>query len=356
MEDHDQRFKTLLQEFFREFFLLFFPRWEERFDFTAITWLNQEVFADPPQGERRELDLVAQLATRQAVAAQRSQEAESWVVLVHVEIESADSVASFRPRMYDYYSHLRRKYRAPVLPVGLYLRVGLEGVGIDVYEEHFWELRPLHFQYLYGGLPRLDALPHLNGDNWLGVAFSALMKIPGDRRAWFKAEALRRLVGSPENAMRRFLLCECVQAYLPLEPPELREFEHLLITPPYQEVRHVQTTWYEQGLQEGQREGLQKQATWYEQGLQKGREEGREEVRHAQATWYEQGRQEGLQKGRHEGLQESRKIIQGLLEARFGSLDSASLQRLESWPADRLSELGRAALQAQSLQELGLVD
>jgi hypothetical protein len=52
---------------------------------------------------------------------------------------------------------------------------------LSVYEERFWELRPLHFEYLYVGLPALEALEYLQGDNWLGVA--ALMKIPRDRVA-----------------------------------------------------------------------------------------------------------------------------------------------------------------------------
>jgi hypothetical protein len=27
----------------------------------------------------------------------------------------------------------------PVLPIGLFLRVGLDGIGWDAYEEHFWK-------------------------------------------------------------------------------------------------------------------------------------------------------------------------------------------------------------------------
>jgi hypothetical protein len=55
------------------------------------------------------------------------------------------------------------------------------------------------------------------------VALSALMRIAPERRAWLKAEALRRLVNCGESDQRRFLLCECVQAYLPLEGPQLEE-------------------------------------------------------------------------------------------------------------------------------------
>ena len=126
-EDHDQRFKVLLQEFFAEFFQLFFPDWAVRFDFTRTEWLDKEVFTDPPQGDRRYLDLVARLPTRQAVLLPRGEPAESWIALVHVEIESADTVAPLRRRMFEYYAHLRQSHDLPVLPIGLYLRVGLDG-------------------------------------------------------------------------------------------------------------------------------------------------------------------------------------------------------------------------------------
>ena len=33
--DHDQRLKVLLEEFFEQFFLCFFPAWAMRFEFTA---------------------------------------------------------------------------------------------------------------------------------------------------------------------------------------------------------------------------------------------------------------------------------------------------------------------------------
>jgi hypothetical protein len=154
MEDHDQRFKTLLQEFFAEFLLLFFAAWAERLDCTQVEWLDKEVFPDPPEGHRRALDLVGKLPTREPVAGQQPGEPEHWLALVYIEIESPDSVAPLRSRMHRAYTYFRDKYGLPVLPIALYLRVGLDGIGIEVYEEHFWELRPLHFEYLEVGLPR----------------------------------------------------------------------------------------------------------------------------------------------------------------------------------------------------------
>jgi hypothetical protein len=47
-EDHDQRLKVLLKEFFEQFFLCFFPRWAERFDFGDVIWIDKELFLAPP--------------------------------------------------------------------------------------------------------------------------------------------------------------------------------------------------------------------------------------------------------------------------------------------------------------------
>ncbi len=203
MADHDQRFKLLLEEFFPEFFLLFFPSWAARFDFTKIEWLKQEAFTDPTQGTRLLLDVVAKLATKQPVPGQRPGEPDSWVAVIHVEVEGADSVAALRPRMHDYHSELRQRNALPVLPLALYLHVGLDGIGIDVYEEYVFDLRILHFQYLYVGLPALDGEQYLTGENILGAALAALMRLPEARRTELCEQALRRVAGSEENDYRR---------------------------------------------------------------------------------------------------------------------------------------------------------
>ena len=53
----------------------------------------------------------------------------------------------FRPRMLGYYVQLRRDIGLPLWPIALFLRVGLEGIGWDAYEEHFWEPRIVRFEY-----------------------------------------------------------------------------------------------------------------------------------------------------------------------------------------------------------------
>ena len=96
MTDHDQRFKSLLKAFFAEFFQAFFAAWADRFDFSRVDWLEQEVFTDPPRGQRRSLDLVARVPLRPGVpppATATGEPADCWPTLIHIEIESRDSVA-----------------------------------------------------------------------------------------------------------------------------------------------------------------------------------------------------------------------------------------------------------------------
>lgn len=127
------------------------------------------------------------------------------------------------------------------------------------------------------------------------------MVCPKDRVAWLGAEALRRIQEAPLTAQKRFLLAECVQAYLPLDEAQQREFEQLLAQEPYQGVRAMNMTVYEKGLEEGQRRTLRLQ-----------------------------------------------------VEERFGPLSDAAQERLQQLPAERLTPLLKIVIRATSLSELGL--
>lgn len=272
--NHDQRLKVLLKEFFQQFLLCFFPAWEARFDFSQVDWLDKEVFLDPPRGESRELDLVARLRPRAGAPP---------------------------PRMFEYYVQLRRDLGVPVLPIGLFLRVGLEGIGWDAYEEHFWEHRLLRFEYAYVGLPALDGERYALGENLLGVALSALMRVPQQRKAELYAEALKRLALSRENDFRRFLLTECLEAYSALDADQQQRVRSLLATEPYLGVRPAMITTYERGAQEGERRLAMRQ-----------------------------------------------------LQAKFGPLSAEVQARLEAMPQEQFDAMMLEYYKAASLKELGL--
>lgn len=317
MTDHDQRFKTLLQCFLPQFFELFFPEWAARFDFNTVELLDTEVFPDPPEGSRRSLDLVARLHATQPITDEEGHLAEEWLSLIHIEVESADSVKPLRRRMHWYYANLRQKHELPVLPIALYLNVGLEGVGLDEYREDYSSLPVLHFRYLYVGLPRLDAVEYVERGVPLGAALASLMKFPRDRRSWLTDEAKQRIAAAGLNEYLTFLLAECLEAYLDLTPDEVVEVEGLLQQHKYQEARQMGVTTFERGVLKGE----------------------------------EKGRQEGRQEGFELGL---RRAIAMQLERRFAPVPEGAMARLDQMREQELEELLARVMDAASLDDLGL--
>jgi hypothetical protein len=189
------------------------------------------------------------------------------------------------------------------LPIGLFLRVGLDGIGWDAYEEHFREHRLLRFEYAYVGLPALDAERYASGEHLLGVALSTLMRVPAERRAELHLEALKRIARSGENDWRRFLLAECVEAYGSLDEDQRQRLQALLTTEQYQEVRPLMITTYERGKIEERRESA---------------------------------------------------LLQ--LQVKFGTLSAEVLQRVEALSPEQLRQLQLDLIKAQSLKELQLED
>ena len=198
---------------------------------------------------------------------------------------------------------LRRDTGLPVLPIGLFLRVGLDGVGWDAYEEYFWEQRLLRFEYAYVGLPALDAQQYATGEHLLGAALSSLMRVPAARRAELYAEALRRIARSGENDYRRYLLAECLEAYAELDEVQKGRLQALLTTEPYQEVQPLMITTYERGM-----------------------------------------------------IAERREMVRAQLQAKFGALSPNAQQRIEALSPEELRQLALDLLRAESLQELHLED
>jgi hypothetical protein len=255
--DHDQRFEAMIRVFFEDFLRLFFRTWAERFDFSTLEWLDKEVYPNPPEGSRHVLDLVARIRCKQPIEPSPVAAADEMIAAVLVEIESRDSATRLKPRLPEYYLHLRSTYDIPVLPIVLYLKVGLDGIGVDVHEERFGELTPLRFEYLYVGLPALNAIEYLETGSDLAAALTALMKVARDRIAYLAAEAMKRIAGSSSRTdQERFLLAECFQAYAPeMDEPTRAEYEKLLQGSDRDKVIAMNKTSYDEGIEKG-REAL----------------------------------------------------------------------------------------------------
>jgi hypothetical protein len=140
-----------------------------------------------------------------------------------------------------------------------------------------------------------------------GVALSALMRVPADRRAELYAEGLKRIAGSGENDFRRFLLAECLEAYVELDEAQKERLQALLHLEASHEVEPLMKTTYERGIERGIEQGERRSAL----------------------------RQ---------------------MEAKFGPLTSEVKQQVEALSPEALARLQLDLLTAQSLEELRLSD
>ena len=316
--DHDQFFKHLMKLFLRQFFELFYPEWIGKLDFEKAEWLEQEVFPDPPKGEKRVVDILVKVPW---IVTDDTQEApKDWLVLVHIEVESRDSVADYPKRMYEYYTDLSRKHDLEVLPIAIFLSVGLDGLDSGVYRRGVPGRKTLTFEYDYVGLPALEGVKYLQGDNMLGVAWSCVMRMAKGQRGEAAAEAIRIIEASPLTPQQKVALMEFVDSYSPMEVQEKRDFNELFLNPKMENTMQFRKSW-----------------------MQEARDEGRNEGR-------TEGRTEGLELGK-------RQLLERQLEARFSRpLDESVKRRLEAMSANRLETLAVQLFSANSLKELGLED
>lgn len=311
--DHDQRFKALIREFFPDLIRLFFAEWAARFDLSAVEWLDKELTPDPPEGERHVLDLVAKVKAVQSPDGTPTPPADGWAVLVHIEIESPDRTTLLKPRLPRYYFHLRDRHGLKVLPLVLYLKVGLDGIGVDEVEDRLFDFVPSTFRYLYVGLPGLSAEDYVTGDNWLGVALSALMRMPPERVMELGTEALRRISEAPVTEQQRFLLGECVEAYIDLPDAELTRFRGIIASNASGRVAAVNKTTYDRGI--------------------------------------EAGMEMGVELGRRLAVLE---LLEAQLQSKFGPLTADTTTALRAMSDDQLKQLAVTLPAAASLAELGL--
>ena len=156
-----------------------------------------------------------------------------------------------------------------------------------------------------------DGEPYATGENLVGVALSALMRLPADRRAELYAEGLKRIAGSGENDYRRFLLAECLEAYAELDESQKERLQALLHAEAYREVEPLMKTTYERGI---------------EHGIERGIEQG------------------------------ERRSALPQMEAKFGPLTANVKQQVEALSSNALAQLQLDLLKVHALEELHLDD
>ena len=342
MTSHDQLWKDLFRTFFPDLLFLLDPDLAERLlgglSAGGITFLDKELFHDLPEGERREVDLLAEIALP---AGERK-------IRVHVEIEKRWRSEIGR-RVARYSQHLYLRQTGPVISVVVFLHGGPSGPRWTDHTERVFEREIYRFNYLSYGLSKLSAQSLLDRKEPLAWALAALAWPGKLGKARLKLELQRKIATAPGSEVERFLLANAVETYLQLAGRDAEEYAALRVAQENPEVEAMELTWAE-------RMAADYQAKFREEGVLSGLQEGLEK---GLEKGLEQGLEQGLERGREQALalatERLRSTLLRQLGQRFGKIAPGVRSRVEA--IDSLDELGGLIdriLEVKSLDELGL--
>jgi len=301
---HDQVFKDLLGTFLPDLLTLVAPEPAGRLDLSRWKFLDKEVFTDWPKGQRRELDLLAEVPLASLM---------DRTALVHVEIE-ARSQPQMGTRFAGYYMQIQLRHGRPVVPILLCLQRGRPGVQFNSVADAALGPEIGRFNYYSLALSRNLAEEYLAKEQPLAWALAALMRRGSMSRAEHKLGCLRRIAAASLSERQRMPLVNCVETYLELEGRDAEELEALQAAEPNEEVQAMRMTWAEKLEAKGEAKGL------------------------------EVGKQEGF-----------RQALLRMLGARFGPLSDDVKRRVEAiGSTERLNQIAEQVLVAHSLEEMGL--
>ncbi len=248
MIDHDRLFKELISTFFVEFLDLFLPQVASQIDRDSIQFLLQDVFTDVTSGEKKEIDLLAQV---------RYQQQETYF-LIHVENQSYTESA-FAKRMFKYFARLHEKYDLPIYPVVIFSFDEPKRAQAQNYRVTFPDLKVLEFQFAAIQLNRLSWRDLLTQHNPVAAALMAKMNIAVSERPQVKAECLRLLTTLRLDPARMQLISGFVDTYLRLDDTEKQVFQAVISTmglDEREEVMQIVTSWQQEGVEIERRETI----------------------------------------------------------------------------------------------------
>lgn len=240
--DHDRLFKELLQTFFEEFMVLFFPHVSEFLDFQHIKFLSQEVFTDVTEGEKRRIDLLVETKLIN----------EPGLIIIHTETQSTYQ-AHFPQRMFIYYSRLYEKYQQRILPIAVFSYNKKKEE-----KNHFDISFPFHhvlsFEFLKVQLKRMNWKDYIHQENPIAAALLCKMNFKKEEKVAVKREFLRMIVRMELDPARNHLLAGFFDQYHILNESEEEELEKEIKSLNRDEaikVMELKTAWEERGIEKG---------------------------------------------------------------------------------------------------------
>jgi predicted transposase/invertase (TIGR01784 family) len=250
MTDHDRLFKELLSTFFLEFLELFLPQVAIAIEPDSVKFLPQEYFADLTAGEKKIIDLLAQVRLA----------GQEVGFLIHLEAQSS-SQSDLARRMFFYFSRLHQKYLQRIYPIVLFSFDEPYREEPNRYSVEFEDLKVMEFNFFTIQLNRLNWRDFLNQRNPVAAALMSKMKIDAADRPRVKVECLRLLATLRLDPARSQLISGFVDTYLRLNVEEEQVFQvevGTLEETEREEIMQIVTSWMEQGIAEGEQRGRAK--------------------------------------------------------------------------------------------------
>ncbi|AXM88174.1 transposase [Anoxybacillus ayderensis G10] len=208
--DHDRLFKELIQTFFEEFIVLFFPAMHEHIDFHHLSFLSEELFTDVTAGEKYRVDLLVETKLK----------GEDGLVIVHIENQSYVQ-PSFPERMFIYFSRLFEKYRKPIVPIAVFSYDTIRDER-SAFTLQFPFGHVLDFRFFTVELRKQNWRNYIRNDNPIAAALLSKMGYTESERVELKKQFLRMLVRLELDEAKQRLLFGFFETYVKLSDEEER--------------------------------------------------------------------------------------------------------------------------------------
>ncbi|AOL34880.1 MULTISPECIES: Rpn family recombination-promoting nuclease/putative transposase [Geobacillus thermoleovorans group] len=264
--DHDRLFKELIQTFFEEFLLLFFPDMHEHIDFSHLSFLSEELFTDVTAGEKYRVDLLVETKLK----------GENGLIIVHVENQSYVQ-PSFPERMFIYFSRLFEKYRTRIVPIAVFSHDALrEEPSVFSIEFPFGDV--LQFRFFPVELRKKHWRDYIRHDNPIVAALLGKMGYTENEKVELKKEFLRMLVRLELDEARQRLLLGFFETYVKLSEEEEQQLQRevkAMETKEREKVLELIISYEQKGRKEGLEEGIKR---GIQQGIKQGMKQGMKQL------------------------------------------------------------------------------
>jgi predicted transposase/invertase (TIGR01784 family) len=211
---HDQNFKELISTFFLEFLELFVPELAALVEPDSLRFLQQEYFTDLLAGEKKIIDLLAEVKLR----------GQDATIVIHFEAQSS-SESDFNRRLFYYFSVLHQRQGKDIYPIVVFSFDKPFRAESDQYQVEVAGLRVLDFRFKAIQLNRMNWRDYLDQPNPVAAALMSKMKIAPEDRPKVKAECLRLLVTLKLDPAKMSLVSKFVDTYLQLDREEEKTFQ-----------------------------------------------------------------------------------------------------------------------------------